>query len=100
MSSHRISNAVLRADLDAQVAWQPHRLRACQRHLFCGKHYNCPHRHADCSASRTARFQTALDTARDAAAAAEWRFHEAMLAPRIRSSPSMAPARTNSSRWG
>jgi hypothetical protein len=79
MSSHRISNTVLQADLDAQVA-----LAAMTDYKPANAAYSTANVTTTLTAMQTAqqaelRAQTALDTARDAAAAAEWRFHEAML---------------------
>lgn len=79
MSSHRISNTVLQADLDAQVA-----LAAMTDYKPANAAYSAANITTALTAMQTAqqaelRAQAALDTARDAAAAAEWRFHEAML---------------------
>lgn len=79
MSSHRISNAVLQADLDAQVA-----LAALTDYKPANTAFALTNITTALTAMQTAqqaelRAQGALDTARDAAAAAEWRFHEVML---------------------
>lgn len=77
--SRRIKPALLQADLDAQVA-----LAAIADYKPANAAYSAANITAALTAMQSAqqaelRAQVALDTARDAAAAAEWRFHEIML---------------------
>jgi len=79
MSSHRIGRVNLQADLDAQVA-----LAAMTDYKPANAAFSTANITTALTAMQTAqqaevRAQGALDAARDAAAAAEWRFHEAML---------------------
>ena len=78
--ARRINSAVLQADLDAQVS-----LAAMTDYKPANAAYSAANVAAALSAMQAAqqaelRAQVALDTARDAVAAAEWRFHETMLA--------------------
>ncbi len=75
---HRIGNAVLQADLDAQVS-----LAAMTDYKPANAAFTAANITTALTAMQTAqqaelRAQAALDAARDAAVAAEWRFHEAM----------------------
>jgi hypothetical protein len=77
--SRRINPALLRADLDAQVA-----LASISDYKPANPDFSLEIIQEALQAVRDARdgeilAQTAVDTARDAAAAAEWRFHEVML---------------------
>ncbi len=76
MSIHRISNAVLQADQDAQVA-----LAAMADYKPANAAFTLANITTALTAMQTAqqaelRAQAALDAARDAAIAAECRFHE------------------------
>lgn len=76
---HRIGKTVLEADLDAQVA-----LASIADYKPANPAFSQENVQAALDAMQGAQqgeilAQTALDTARDAAAAAEWRFHEAIL---------------------
>ncbi len=76
--SRRIGPAVLQADLDAQVA-----LAAMTDYKPANAAFSLANITTALTVMQTAqqaelRAQAALDAARDAAAAAEWRFHEAM----------------------
>ncbi len=77
--SRRIKPNVLQADLDSQVT-----LAAMTDYKPANATYSLANITAALTAMQAAqqaelRAQADLDTARDAAAAAEWKFHEAML---------------------
>ncbi len=77
--SRRIKPDILQADLDSQVA-----LAAMTDYKPANTAYSAANITTALTTMQAAqqaelRAQTALDTARDAAAAAEWRFHDAML---------------------
>jgi hypothetical protein len=78
--TRRIKPDVLQADLDAQVA-----LAGMTDYKPANANYSAANVATALAALQAAqqaelRAQVALETARDAAAAAEWRFHETMLA--------------------
>ncbi len=78
-ASRRIKPALLQDDLDAQVA-----LAGMADYKPANANYSAANITTALTALQTAqqaelRAQIALDTARDAAAAAEWKFHEIML---------------------
>jgi hypothetical protein len=77
--NRRIYPATLQADLDAQVNLAAMTDYQPANPAFSNENIAAALTALQAAQQEEIRAQSALDTARDAAAAAEWRFHDAML---------------------